>query len=58
MKYFEMRIIFEVPDDSDMKRFKKLMDGNISQGLVDFISTIKESAQVRFERMKLLQEGK
>ena len=69
MNYFQMVIEFEVPDDSmlyhsiiDCNALKNYINEKLSEssGLIDiqFISTIKPSAKVRFDRMKAREEEK
>jgi hypothetical protein len=59
MRYYQMTIEFEVPDIVIKEHLKVAVDGAIQDELspqVHFISTIRESAQTRFERAKMREK--
>jgi ribosomal protein L23 len=57
-KYYEMKILFEVPDDLDDKIIKNEIDALFNERFIkiNFISTIRESDKKRFERARLFKE--
>ena len=57
MKYFTMTIEFEIPDDTKDDNFKNLVDFWVNEKVnkvikSNSVSTIRPSAQVRFQRAK------
>ena len=60
-KYFQMVIEFEVPDDVTIKDLKNHINSWVDESIkndrgIHFVSTIKPSAKVEFDRAKWREE--